>query len=885
MRRARPGFSFIPKYRRIPAVKDVFLIVDGNSLMFRAFHALPIMDYQGTYTNAIYGFLNMLLKVVKEENVHYLAVCFDEHAPTFRHVAYADYKAGRAPTPPEMIQQLGTIRKLLTDMGIKWYALAGWEADDLLGTLSLMGEKADVQPLLLTGDRDALQLVDGKTELMFTRKGITETIRFTPATLYEEYGFTPEQVTDWKGMAGDSSDNIPGIPGVGDKTAVKLLQQYGSLESILAHAGEVKGKLGEKLVTYADQARKCRELATIRRDAPVDWTLKECALPDWQTAVPALQALGLNSLVKRITGETASKAVPASEAAPIPKRQEAQTKSISFEKTAELADPAALQHWLDSLPEAALPIALHVDDREITLAARDGQNTLLSLGGDLLSPGIDPVEALQVLAPFLCAHPSVVHDGKHLLHLLHHYSLPLPEQFAWDTMLGAYLLDPQMKGYGLAAVTEGLTADARGIAQLAVKQEQEIELEHMMPLMRQVEMPLSHVLFRMETAGFAVDTDFLRGLGHKYTQAIEEAKQQVFSACGTGSFNLNSTQQLGEVLFDKLQLPHGKKTTRGYSTSAEVLEGLRDIAPEIIEPLLRYRQLVKLNGTYIEGLLRLVDGNGRVHSYFDQVATATGRISSSEPNLQNIPVRTEEGKEIRQAFLPQEGWVLLDADYSQIELRLMAHFSGDAAMLEAFRTGQDVHARTASEIFEVPLNEVTPQLRSRAKAVNFGLIYGISGFGLAKNTGVSTKEAQEFIRRYFAKYPGVKAFMEQAVEKGKEQGYAETLMGRRRYLPELQSPKQMIREFGKRAAMNTPVQGTAADIIKLAMVHVDEALRRENMRSRLILQVHDELLLECPPEEVEHAAVLLKNAMEQVMTLTVPLEAEVHEGKNWAEAK
>ncbi len=865
-------------------MKDVFLIVDGNSLMFRAFHALPVMDYQGTYTNAIYGFLNMLMKVIKEENVHYLAVCFDEHAPTFRHVAYPDYKAGRAPTPPEMIQQLGTIRKLLTDMDIKWYSLMGWEADDLLGTLSLKAESEEVQPLVLTGDRDALQLVDGKTELMFTRKGITETIRFTPATLYETYGFTPEQVTDWKGMAGDSSDNIPGIPGVGDKTAVKLLQQYGSLEEILAHAGEVKDKLGEKLATYADQARKCKELATIRRDAPVQWTLKECALPDLQKAVPALQALGLNSLVKRITGsaEVKTESAPTEQAADAPQKREV---NITFDQPQEISSADGLQQWLDALQEQDLPVAFCIGSGDISAAAVSGKNMVLSLGGDLLSPGIDPGEALAILAPFLCKHPSVVYDSKHLLHLLNKYQLSLPEKFHWDVMLGAYILDPQKKEYGLAALTEGYGADARGIAQLAAQQEAEITMTHKTALMHDMELPLAHVLFRMESAGFTVDTDFLRGLGTKYTKDIEDARQQVFDACGTGSFNLNSTQQLGEVLFEKLQLPHGKKTTRGYSTSAEVLEGLRDIAPEIIEPLLRYRQLVKLNSTYVEGLLRLVDSHGRVHSYFDQVATATGRISSSEPNLQNIPVRTEEGKEIRQAFLPQEGWILLDADYSQIELRLMAHFSGDAAMVEAFRTGQDVHARTASEIFEVPLEEVTPQLRSRAKAVNFGLIYGISGFGLAKNTGVSTKEAQEFIRRYFAKYPGVKAFMDEAVEKGKENGYAETLFGRRRYLPELQSPKQMVREFGKRAAMNTPVQGTAADIIKLAMVRVDEALRRENMRSRLILQVHDELLLECPPDEVEHAAVLLKDAMENVITLAVPLEADVHEGKNWAKAK
>ena len=854
-------------------MKDTFLIVDGNSLMHRAFHALPIMDNGGVYTNAIFGFLNMLLKVIKEENVRYLAVCFDEHGPTFRHTVYADYKAGRSATPIELRQQFETIRSLLTDMGVKWYTLAGWEADDLLGTLSLRGAEAGAAPLLLTGDRDALQLVGGGTELMFTRKGISETIRFTPAKVYEEYGFSPEQVTDWKGMAGDSSDNIPGIPGVGDKTAVKLLQQYGTLENVLAHTDEIKGKLREKIETWADQARQCKELATIRRDAPIQWTLSDCVLPDLKQGIPALQKLKLNSIIRRLGEEPAEAATQLTEAAPL--------TLLPYQDVQVMSTGAELEAWL---PTAAQPLAVYISDVSISVADSAGKCCLVTLGGDLLNPGADPAEVLAVLAPAL-REPAVVHDGKKLMHTLRKAALPLPEKFHWDTMLGAYLLNPQEKSYSLAALCPNMPEDARALMSLFTWQRGRVEQDGMLPLMQEVEMPLSLALYRMESIGFTVDTAFLRQLGDRYVKEIEEARQEIFRACGTGSFNVNSTQQLGEVLFEKLQLPHGKKTTRGYSTSAEVLENLRDIAPEVIDPILRYRQLTKLNSTYVEGLLRLVDSQGRVHSYFDQVATATGRISSSEPNLQNIPVRTEEGREIRRAFLPQEGWVLLDADYSQIELRLMAHFSGDEAMVEAFRTGQDVHARTASEIFDVPLDEVDSTLRSRAKAVNFGLIYGISGFGLARNTGVTQKEAREFISRYFAKYPGVKRFMDDATADGERNGYAVTLMGRRRYLPELKSPKSVIREFGKRAAMNTPVQGTAADIIKLAMVRVDEALRRENLRSRLILQVHDELLLECPPEEVPQAAALLEKCMVEVITLNVPLMAEVHQGSNWAEAK
>ncbi|MBQ8202132.1 MAG: DNA polymerase I [Clostridia bacterium] len=874
-------------------MRDTFLLVDGNSLMHRAFHALPLMDADGIYTNAIYGFLNMLLKVIREEEVRYIAVCFDEHGPTFRHTAYPDYKAGRSATPDELRQQFRTIRDLLTDMGVKWFTLMGWEADDLLGTLSLKGAAAGAAPLLLTGDRDALQLVDGTTELMFTRKGISETIRFTPAKVHEEYGFSPEQVTDWKGLAGDSSDNIPGVPGVGDKTAVKLLHQYGTLENILAHAGEVKGKLGEKLQTWQDQARMCKELATIRRDAPIPFTLAECALPDLQQSVPALKKLRLNSLVKRITGEAAaaSSAAAGTDSAVNTAEEIGAPVLLPFGEAADINAPDELHAWLNTLTAKSHPLALHVGETTLSIAAQDGACASVSLGGNLLMPGLDPSDVLSALAPLLCAQPAIVHDGKRLWHQLNKLGLPLPDRFYWDTMLGAYLINPQEKSYSLSSLRGELPEDARGVASLAAWQQRKITADQMLHLMQDVEMPLSRVLFNMEQIGFRVDTSFLRTLGDRYISDIETAKRDFYAACSQMAgqsvkpINLNSTQQLGDLLFDQLGLPHGKKTTRGYSTSAEVLENLRDIAPEIIDPLLRYRQLTKLNSTYIEGLLRLTGAHGRVHSTFDQVATATGRISSSEPNLQNIPVRTEEGREIRQAFLPREGWVLLDADYSQIELRLMAHFSGDTAMLEAFQTGQDVHARIASEIFEVPLEEVDSTLRSRAKAVNFGLIYGISGFGLARNTGVSQQEARSFINRYFAKYPGVKRFMESAVVDGSNNGYALTLMGRRRYLPELQASNAMTREFGKRAAMNTPVQGTAADIIKLAMVRVDEALRREGLQSRLILQVHDELLLECPPEEVEAAARLLQEAMEGVITLAVPLQAEVHEGANWAEAK
>ena len=857
-------------------MKDIYLLVDGNSLMHRAFHALPLMDADGVFTNAIYGFLTMLLKVIREENPRYLTICFDEHGPTFRHEIYAEYKAGRNETPPELRQQFETIRNLLDEIGIQRVSLAGWEADDLLGTLSLKGQEAGVAPLLLTGDRDALQLVGGGTELMFTRKGISETIRFTPSRVYEEYGFTPEQVTDWKGLAGDSSDHIPGVPGVGDKTAVKLLQEYGTLEKVLENAGNVKGKLGEKLAQWSDQARFCKELATIHRDAPVSFTLAACRLPDLKKGIPALRKLKLNSLIRRLQEDAGS--VDHAD-----HMEEDQPEKLLFQNEENASSVDDISVWLNR--NKTHQVSVFMDEQFLTLAEKSGRLLRVALGGDLLTPGLPLEEAVSVLSSVFMEGRAVVHDGKKWLHLLDRCGLPIAECFAWDTLLGAYLLNPQEKSYQLKDLSPDQAENAGSLCSLADWQQNKVEEEGMTYLMKEVEMPLSFVLFRMEKAGFTVDRDFLHSLGKRYTAELEVTRQKVIEACGGRSFNINSPQQLGEVLFEQLKLPHGKKTSRGYSTSAEVLENLRWEAPDIIEPLLRYRQLAKLNGTYIEGLLPLLDRENRVHSYFDQVATATGRISSSEPNLQNIPVRTEEGREIRQAFLPQAGWVLLDADYSQIELRLMAHFSGDEALVDAFRKGEDVHARTASEIFDVPPEWVTPELRSRAKAVNFGIIYGISGFGLSRNTGVTQKEARDFISKYFIKYPGVKRFMDDSVKEGLEKGYASTLMGRRRYLPELHSPKAPIREFGKRAAMNTPVQGTAADIIKLAMVRVDQALRREGLQSRLILQVHDELLLECPPEEVEQASRLLKKAMEEVISLKVPLVAEVHQGDNWAEAK
>ena len=842
-------------------MKETLLAVDGNSLMHRAFHALPLMDAGGVYTNAVHGFLSMLLKAVQELSPRYIAVAFDTSVPTFRHTAYADYKAGRRAMPEELKPQFPIIREILAAMKVGVLSVDGYEADDVLGTLSKRCKEAGLDCVLLTGDRDALQLVGGGTKLLFTRKGITESTLFDPAGVREYFGVTPEQVTDWKGLMGDASDNIPGIPGVGEKTAVKLLNEYGTLENVLMNADSIKGKLGEKIRDNAELARFSKDLATIRPTAPIDFDLNAFDASRMADGLPVLQKYQLNGIASRL-----GKTVP-----------EAEQPEPSMDFTAETL--TSVREIESFCAEAkGRKTALYFDPTHLS-AAIPGKCVTIALQQDMLSPGLLPEEAWTALTPLL-KETLYVHDGKKLLHLLKDMGLPLPE-FAWDTMLGAYLHNPQEKSYALRQFAR---KDASGVLELALRQEKQLESEGMLPLMREIEMPLLRVLFDMEREGFQVDGKVLSALGEQFTKSAEALKEEVYRLTGVHGFNLNSPQQLGKVLFETLGLPAGKKTQRGYSTDADTLENLMDAHP-CIAPILKYRQVVKLNSTYIDALLRKMDASGRVHTSFDQTGTATGRISSSEPNLQNIPVRTEMGREIRKAFIAAPGCVLTDADYSQIELRVMAHLSQDEAMMDAFRKGQDIHTRTAAEVCGVPMEEVTPAMRSSAKAVNFGLVYGISEFGLARNIGISRKEAGDFIARYFARYPGIKKYMEDTVKSGYENGYAVTMAGRRRQLPELKASNANTRNFGERAAMNTPVQGTAADIIKLAMVKVHDALNKQGLKARLILQVHDELIIETPAEESEQVAALLKNCMEQVQRLAVPLIAEVKTGKSWYETK
>lgn len=846
-------------------MRETLLAVDGNSLMHRAFHALPLMDAGGVYTNAVHGFLSMMLKAAQELSPRYIAVAFDEHAPTFRHTAYAEYKAGRRATPEELRPQFAVIREILSAMQVGVLSVTGYEADDILGTLSKKCQENGLDCVLLTGDRDALQLIGNGTRVLFTRKGITESTLFDAAGVKEYFGVTPEQVTDWKGLMGDASDNIPGIPGVGEKTALKLLNEYTTLENVLDHAGEIKGKLGEKVRENAELARFSKDLATIRPTAPIDFDLNAFEASHMAQGLPVLRKYQLNGIAGRMekwAGNTAPAVSETEAAADIPLEMLSAQEAIAafLEKT------------------AGQDTAIHVTPTHLTLAV-PGAAAEITLQQDMLSSGLLPEEAWAALRPVL-NRPLYVHDGKRLLHLLSQAGLPLP-QFAWDTMLGAYLHNPQEKSYALHCFAK---EDASGVLQLAKHQQKELENEGMLGLMRDIEMPLLYVLFDMEQSGFQVDAKVLSALGAQFTRETEELKEQVYQLSGVRGFNLNSPQQLGKVLFETLGLKAGKKTQRGYSTDADTLESLIDAHP-CIAPILKYRQVVKLNSTYIDALLRKMDASGRVHTFFDQTGTATGRISSSEPNLQNIPVRTPLGREIRKAFVAAPGCVLADADYSQIELRLLAHLSQDAAMTDAFQKAQDIHTRTAAEVYGVSMADVTADMRSSAKAVNFGLVYGISDFGLSRNIGISRKEAAAFIARYFERYPAIKRYMDEAVRLGYDQGYAVTLMGRRRQLPELKASNANTRNFGERAAMNTPVQGTAADIIKLAMVRVHGALKAQGLKARLILQVHDELIIETPQEEVKQVSALLKQCMEEVAALSVPLIAEVKTGESWYETK
>ncbi|NLE19707.1 MAG: DNA polymerase I, partial [Clostridiales bacterium] len=764
-----------------------------------------------------------------------------------------------------------TVREILKGMGIQVLSLPGFEADDLIGTLSLQCKQRGIKALIVTGDNDDLQLVDDGVHMLFTKRGISETVLFDPAGVKAYFGVTPEQVTDWKGLMGDSSDNIPGVPGVGEKTALKLLSEFGTLDNTLQNADKVKGKLGEKLVQFADQARMSRELATIRRDAPVTLSLKEAALDELAAGLPVLQKYQLNGAserLRRLTRATAPQTADGTEA-PKPDWQ-------------EIARREELETFLTPPPEA--PAAVFANAEELSLALPDGRRARLQGASRQQSlfeqaDGLTSGEALGLMMPRLKGG-FAAHDAKRLFHLMN-LQYKEADRLVFDTMIAAYLNNPQEKSYALQSFAQ---RDAQGVMDLYGRQTAQLKEAWMEALFHDVELPLVRVLYDMEEVGFQVDAKVLSALGEEYIRRAEELREAVYRETGVPGFNLNSPQQLGKVLFETLKLPSQRKTKSGYSTDAEALEPLLPLHPSI-KDILEYRQVTKLNSTYIDALLRKTDASGRIHTTFDQTGTSTGRISSNEPNLQNIPIRTEMGRDIRRAFVAKPGHVLIDADYSQIELRILAHMSGDEEMREAFRRDQDIHTHTAAEINGVELDEVTPAMRSDAKAINFGIVYGISDFGLARNIGSTRKRAADFISRYFEHYPGVRRFMDESVRFGYEHGYISTLMGRRRKLDELKSGNVNTRNFGERAAMNTPIQGTAADIIKAAMVRVSRELREGNFQARLILTVHDELIIEAPENEAGPVRQALKRCMEEVIALEVPLKCDIKTGYSWYDTK
>lgn len=857
---------------------EKIVLLDGYSLMYRAFHALqsPMSAPDGTPTNAVHGFVMMVMKVIEEERPDYLAVAFDVHAPTLRAQKFADYKGTRKPMPDELRAQDPIIRELIGLMNIPILELAGYEADDILGTISAACEREGRKAVIVTGDRDSFQLSGEMTTILYTKKGITDTVRVTPEYIAETYGLKPVQMIDVKGLMGDASDNIPGVPGVGEKTALKLIQQYGTLENVLDRAEtEQKGKLRERLMEHRGLAELSKDLATIDRAVPIEFEFENLKLGNIAEGLPRLKELKMFAAARRLS-EVAQNCVPAAVVAE-------EAPKADLPAIEELADAAALAMRCAELAKIARWAAVFVGT-EFTVAT-DSARLKVQFGGDLLSAGLTEEEAVEAALPLLQADcEKTVYDVK---------SLPVdPEAIRggiMDVMLGSYAVNPGRPSFEAGALCEAENIagfdqhPAWAIHELGEKVRQQLKEAGLENIYRDVELPLAKVLRDMQREGFLVDAEALEALGVQFRARIAELTREIFEMAGE-QINLNSPKQLGEMLFVRMGLPAPKKTSRGFSTSAEVLESLAEEHP-ICAKILEYRKYQKLESTYIHSLLLMRDSGGRIHTKFDQVGTVTGRLSSAEPNLQNIPVRTELGREIRRAFVARPGWLLVDADYSQIELRVLAHISGDPTMIEAFRENQDIHARTAAEVYGVPLAEVTGAMRSASKAVNFGIVYGISDFALAKNISVSRSEARDFINRYFERYPGVKQYMDNAVAEGREKGYVTTLMQRRRYLPEIHSSNFNLRSFGERCAMNSPIQGTAADIIKLAMIAVARALKEQKLQARLILQVHDELIIEAPECEVEQVKELLRSCMEGIVELAVPLRTDISVGGDWRACK
>ncbi|MBQ1894036.1 MAG: DNA polymerase I [Clostridia bacterium] len=880
------------------------IAIDGNSLIFRAYYAIQtaMTSRDGTPTNALHGFTAMLIKLI-EQKPDYMLVAFDMHGGTFRHDTYHEYKAGRKETPEDLRPQIPALKELLEKLGIKVCECFRYEADDILGTISKKASEQGVFTLIVTGDRDALQLISPDTHVMLTKKGITETVEYDEAGLMEAYGLTPRHMIDLKALMGDSSDNIPGIKGIGEKTAKGLLDKYGDLEGVLANAGNEKGALQKKLLEGVDSARMSYKIGTIDREAPIDIGVEDCVFDPakLEDGIPLMLRLGLKSnsaRIKALADAGKSGMEKHSQKEPVPEKTE--RAGVSVAVTREIGTEEGLKKLLPILMKEKL-IAVHADE-SLSIFTEPGELFIIKTGGTLLEPGLDPEDIYRALAPVFGSADikKVLFDGKSFMTELARYGVGL-EGLAFDLTVADYLLNAINPAKDLVSLCEtaGVAlSGAPAVMELYGLLGGQLKEKGADTLYYGVELPLVKVLFDMEQAGFAIDAEELKRIGDGMTGRIAELEKEAHELAGR-QFNILSPKQLGTVLFDELGLPPQKKTKTGYSTDSDVLESLAGMNP-FVNTVIEYRFLTKLKSTFIDAMLRKITPDGRIHTTLNQNVTATGRISSAEPNLQNIPVRTEQGRRIRKAFIASPGCVLVGADYSQIELRVLAHMSGDETLTAAFRSGGDIHAQTAAEVFGVPREEVTKEMRSAAKAVNFGIVYGISEFGLANQLGIPRWKAGEYIKKYLARCTGVRDYMKEAVAKGKENGYAVTLAGRRRDLPELKSGNFNTRSFGERVAMNMPVQGSAADIIKLAMLRVHDALQRGGFKAKLVLQIHDELIIDCPVEEKDAAAKLLRDSMlgvpvegeapettkiGEMLKLGVPLIADVAEGHSWFDTK
>lgn len=837
--------------------QNKILLLDSNSLMHRAYHALPnLKSSKGLYTGAIYGFLSILLRLIKEQKPTHIAAAFDLHGPTFRHEMFKDYKATRKPMDEELRQQVEPLKQLITAMGIKIVSLQGYEGDDILGTLS---KRFDDECIIVTGDRDSFQLVSPTTKVFWTKKGVSDIEVYDEERLLQD-GFTVSQFIDYKALRGDTSDNVPGIPGVGEKTAKQLLEKYGSLDEIFAHSAEIPGKLGQNVQNGKDIAILSKKLVTINCDVPVECTLDDIKFtPVYsQTVRTLLGQLEITSLAARMSFEDGG--------------EQAEIPAPKIEKNVVVLTTG--QDIKAAIKGDKIAVII---GENVTFAVDDKTEYKIDCVQDLFSEGVDFDEAVNIVKECAKDMELVCYDFKALSKA---YGFDNAKFF--DTMIASHLVrgSAPIKSVEQVLGADGLEVGAVELLVESDKLKEQLAKNELNHLFFDVEQPLCVVLRNMEQRGMCVSVAALKSLEEKYAERIATLTGEIYDLAGE-HFNIASTKQLGEILFEKLMLPHGKKTKTGYSVSEDVLGNLSGAHP-IIAKILEYRHYAKLQSTYVTGLQPLVKA-GRIHTEFNQCITTTGRLSSTNPNLQNIPTRSEEAKDIKSAFIPSEGNVLVSADYSQIELRLLAHMSGDEQLIKAFNEGDDIHAITAAQILGKSVSEVTPAERRDAKAVNFGIIYGISGYGLAENLSIPQYKAKEFIANYFTMHPKVREFMDGCVKSARERGYSLTMLGRRRNLSDLNASNYMVRSSAERMAMNTPLQGSAADIIKLAMLGVEKRLA--SMKSKMILQIHDELLIDAAADEAEEVKKILSYEMEHAVKLSVPLIAEATSAKNWGELK